>query len=91
MVARYPTIERLNLWSLTLPQVASTIAATLVAYQALDAQGARLIDEPILNGVFLLVLLTCILGPVLTEFFCKRIVAAEAAVRPAASAVPKEG
>ena len=91
MFARYPVVERLNLWSLTLPQVASTIAATLVAYQALDAQGARLIDEPILNGVFLLVLLTCIVGPVLTELFCKRIVAAEAPAGPSASAIPKAG
>ena len=91
MFARYPAIERLNLWSLTLPQVASTIAATLVAYQALDAQGARLIDEAILNGVFLLVLLTCILGPVLTELFSKRIVAAEAPVGPSTSAIRKAG
>ncbi|HZM01266.1 MAG TPA: cation:proton antiporter [Planctomycetota bacterium] len=88
LVARYPAIECMNLWSLTLPQVASTIAGTLVAYQALDAQGARLIDEPILNGVFLLVLLTTTLGPVLTEIFSKRIVALSAAGPGGAPAPP---
>jgi len=77
MFARYPAVERLNIWSLTLPQVASTIAATLVAYQSLSPQGERLIDEPILNSVFLLVLLTCTLAPIFTERFCKRMLAAE--------------
>ena len=79
MFARYPAVERLNLWSLTLPQVASTIAATLVAYECLDGQGRRLIDEPILNGVFVLVLLTTTLGPMLTEIFSKRLLATEQA------------
>jgi hypothetical protein len=41
--------------------------------------------------VFLLVLLTCIAGPVLTELFCKRIVAAEAPAGPSASAIRKAG
>ena len=74
-VARYPVVERLNMWSLTLPQVASTIAATLVAHHAVDAEGRRLIGEPILNGVFVLVLVTATLGPVLTERYCRRMLA----------------
>ena len=72
--ARYPLVERLNMWSLTLPQVASTIAATLVAYETVDDRGRRLIEEPILNTVFVLVLVTATLGPILTEHYSRRMV-----------------
>jgi len=39
------------MWSLTLPQVAATVAATLVAFDTFDAGGHRLIDERLLNAV----------------------------------------
>jgi hypothetical protein len=57
------------MWSLTLPQVAATLAATLVAYDTFDAAGHRLLDERLLNAVLVLMLATAILGPVLTERF----------------------
>jgi hypothetical protein len=61
------------MWSLSLPQVAATLAAALVAYEALDAQGRRLIDEPALNSVIVLMVVTSILGPILTERFGKEL------------------
>jgi hypothetical protein len=39
------------MWSLTVPQVAATLAATLVAFHAFDAVGQRLIDRRRLDGL----------------------------------------
>jgi len=69
----YSRDERLTIWSLTLPQVAATLAATLVAYKTLDRAGIRLLDERVLNVVLVLMLATSILGPVLTERFAPRL------------------
>jgi Kef-type K+ transport system membrane component KefB len=66
---KYPQAARLTVWSLTLPQVAATLAATLVGFKTFDPVGNRLIDERILNSVFVLMLSTSILGPVLTQLF----------------------
>jgi len=64
---KYPRAARLTVWSLTLPQVAATLAATLVGLNTFDPAGGRLIDERILNSVFVLMLSTSILGPVMTQ------------------------
>src|SRR5262245_32209710 len=66
---KYPQAARLTSWSLTLPQVAATLAATLVGFKTFDPAGQRLIDERILNSVFVLMLSTSILGPVLTQHY----------------------
>src|SRR6516164_8289362 len=39
------------IWSLSLPQVAATLAPAIVAYETKDAAGVRLIDEPVLNTI----------------------------------------
>jgi Kef-type K+ transport system membrane component KefB len=69
----YSRDEQLTVWSLTLPQVAATLAATLVAHDTLGAAGQRLLDDRMLNVVLVLVLVTAILGPVLTERFAPRL------------------
>jgi Kef-type K+ transport system membrane component KefB len=71
----YRRDEQLMVWSLTLPQVAATLAATLVAHDTLGAAGQRLLDDRMLNVVLVLVLVTAILGPVLTERYAPRLVA----------------
>jgi hypothetical protein len=38
------------MWSLTLPQVAATLAATLVAYRTFNAAGQPLLDSRMLNA-----------------------------------------
>jgi Kef-type K+ transport system membrane component KefB len=70
---KYDREERLTMWSLTLPQVAATLAATLVAYNTFDAQHQRLIDGRMLNVVLALMLFTSIIGPILTEHFAPRL------------------
>jgi Kef-type K+ transport system membrane component KefB len=69
----YSRNEQLTIWSLTLPQVAATLAATLVAHETLGAAGQRLLDDRMLNVVLVLVFATSILGPVLTERFASRL------------------
>ena len=74
----YMPAARLTIWALTLPQVAATLAATLVAYHTVNADGQRMLDERMLNAVLVLMLVTSILGPVLTERFAPRMLVAEA-------------
>jgi Kef-type K+ transport system membrane component KefB len=69
----YSPDEQLTVWSLTLPQVAATLAATLVAHETLSATGQRLLDDRMLNVVLVLVFVTSVLGPVLTERFASRL------------------
>ena len=73
----YTPAARLTTWALTLPQVAATLAATLVAYHTVNADGQRMLDETMLNAVLVLMLVTSILGPVLTERFAPRMLVAE--------------
>lgn len=85
----YSRDEGLVMWSLSLPQVAATLAAALTAYEAKTADGRRLIDEPVLNSVIVLMVVTSLLGPVLTAVFGRRLAPASRteAMGPAA-AVP---
>ena len=69
----YSRNEQLTIWSLTQPQVAATLAATLVAHETLGAAGQRLLDDRMLNVVLVLVFATTVLGPVLTERFASRL------------------
>ena len=69
----YSVLDRLNMWSLTLPQVAATIAATVVAHRTVNAAGVPLIDTTVVSGIFVLVMLTATLGPILTGHFSNAI------------------
>lgn len=66
-IFKYSQAARRTIWSLTLPQVAATLAATLVGVKTVDPAGHHLIDERVLNAVFVLMLSTSILGPVMTQ------------------------
>jgi len=71
------------MWSLSMPQVAATIAAALVAYKAVDTAGNRLIGQNVLSSILVMVLVTAITGPILTEVFSKRIKTADNVTNPA--------
>jgi Kef-type K+ transport system membrane component KefB len=79
----YSRHQGLVMWSLSLPQVAATLAAALVAFEAKNAEGRRLIDEPVLNSVIVLMVVTSFLGPILTEWFGKRLAADSKTALPA--------
>ena len=73
------------MWALTLPQVAATLAATLVGYNTLNAAGERLLSDEIFNSVLVLLVVTSILGPVLTELFTPGMVKQEARLQAPAT------
>ncbi|WP_066380780.1 cation:proton antiporter [Anabaena sp. CA = ATCC 33047] len=78
LLYRYNTAELLTMWSLSLPQVAATLAATLVAYQTVNSAGERLISEGVLNSVIVLMLVTAILGPITTARFATTLQVSQA-------------
>ena len=53
--------------------LAATLAATLVATKTVNAAGQPLIDGRILNSILVMVLVTAIVGPVLTQRFAPRM------------------
>lgn len=61
LVYRYNWQECLTMWSLSVPQVGATLAATLVGYRA------GLLTEGVLNSVIVLMLVTATLGPLITS------------------------
>src|SRR5262249_17459716 len=71
----YPPAARWTVWSLTLPQVAVTLAEALVGFKTFDPGGQPLIDARVLNAVFVLMLTTSILGPVMTQVFTPSMLA----------------
>ena len=58
--------DRFLMFSLSVPQVAATLAVALVAYSTRNAAGQRLIDEPMLNATVVLVIVTSLIGLILT-------------------------
>ncbi|EAZ90001.1 cation:proton antiporter [Crocosphaera chwakensis] len=72
-IYRYTWPELFTMWSLSLPQVAATLAAALAAYQVQNTAGERLINEAVFNSVIVLMLITSILGPILTAQFATKL------------------
>ena len=69
----YSAAARGTMWSLTLPQIAATLAATLVAFRTFNPARQQLLDSRMLNGVLIIVVVTSILGPILTQHFAPRM------------------
>lgn len=63
--------ETLTMWSLSLPQVAATLAA---AFVGLDV---GLLSESVFNSIIVLMLVTSMLGPLLTQRFAVQLAADE--------------
>jgi Kef-type K+ transport system membrane component KefB len=81
-IYRYSSSQGHLIWSLSLPQVAATLATAIIAYETKNAAGVRLLDEPLINTVLVLVVVTSIMGPMLTEYFGRqRLAEQEAAAR----------
>ncbi|WP_071515346.1 cation:proton antiporter [Geitlerinema sp. PCC 9228] len=73
LVYRYNWQEMLTMWSLSIPQVAATLAAALAAYEAVAPNGDRLISAEMFNSVIVLMLVTALAGPVLTARFASKL------------------
>ena len=79
----YAREARLTMFALTLPQVAATLAATLVGYDTLNAAGERLLADEIFNAVLVLLVVTSLLGPILTELYTPAMIKEEARAKAA--------
>ncbi|MGF1536732.1 MAG: cation:proton antiporter [Elainellaceae cyanobacterium] len=65
-----------TMWSLSVPQVAATLAAALVGYEA------EIINAQVFNSVILLMLVTAILGPLVTARTARQIVDQDSLDKP---------
>ncbi|MEO0869031.1 MAG: cation:proton antiporter, partial [Cyanobacteria bacterium J06642_11] len=70
---RYSWNEAMTMWSLCLPHVAAPLAAAIVAREV------GLINEPLFNGVIVLMLVTAIAGPIATRAFGSQLAISSAA------------
>ena len=61
-----------TMWSLSIPQVAATLAAALVGYEA------EIINSQVFNSIILLMLVTAVLGPLVTARAGRDLVVQEA-------------
>ena len=66
---RYSWQQTITMWSLSLPQVAATLAAALIAFQA------QIINERVFNSVILLMLVTAVAGPLITARSARQLIA----------------
>ena len=66
-------VERELMFGLSNAQAAATLAAVLVGYGIILPSGERLLNEDVLNGTILLILVTCIVSSFITEHAAKRI------------------
>jgi Kef-type K+ transport system membrane component KefB/nucleotide-binding universal stress UspA family protein len=64
---KYHWNQALTMWSLSLPQVAATLAAALVGVNA------GLLSNSVFNAIIVLMLLTSIIGPILTGKFARQL------------------
>lgn len=69
----FQTSETRTMASLSIPQMAATLASAVVGYQALNAGGERLLNSGFVNAVIVLVIVTCVLGPILTTRFAAQL------------------
>jgi Kef-type K+ transport system membrane component KefB len=65
----YSTAGNMVLWAMSVPQLAATLAMTVVAYKARDPAGQPLMDEAVFNAVFVLIVATSTFGTAMTERF----------------------
>ena len=68
---RYSWQQTITMWSLSIPQVAATLAAALIGFQA------QIINERVFNSVILLMLVTSIAGPLITARFAAGLSASD--------------
>ncbi|MGC1309929.1 MAG: cation:proton antiporter [Phormidesmis sp.] len=65
-----------TMWSLSIPQVAATLAAALVGYEV------NIINAQVFNSVILLMLVTSTLGPLVTAQFARHLAITESLAAP---------
>jgi len=71
LIFKYSTVQRQLIFGLSSSHAAATLAVILVGYKA------GILDENILNGTIILILITCIVASIATEKAAKKIISIE--------------
>lgn len=66
-------LERGLMYGLSNAQAAATLAAVLVGYNIILPDGSRLLNDDVLNGTVVLILVTCVVSSFLTEHTARRL------------------
>lgn len=77
-IYRMSALERELMFGLSNAQAAATLAAVLVGYNIILPDGSRLLNEDVLNGTVLLILVTCIVSSFTTERAARKMAMGEA-------------
>ena len=77
-IYRMSTLERELMFGLSNAQAAATLAAVMVGYNIILPDGSRLLNEDVLNGTVLLILVTCIVSSFTTERAARKMAMGEA-------------
>lgn len=83
-------LERQSMYGLSTAQAAATLAAVLVGYGIILPNGERLLNEDVLNGTVLLILVTCVVSSFITERAARRIAMDEAHLEEDRSREPEK-
>lgn len=75
-------------WSLSLPQMAATLASCVVAYQTVNSAGVRLLELNYVNASLVLIVLTCVAGPILTQRFAGQVKSETGSPTPDTGGIP---
>jgi Kef-type K+ transport system membrane component KefB len=70
-------VERQLIYGLSSAQAGATLAAVLVGHSIVLANGQRLLNDDVLNGTIILILVTCIFSSMVTEHAAKQMVLKE--------------
>ncbi|MCD7942776.1 MAG: cation:proton antiporter [Bacteroides intestinalis] len=77
-IYKMAAIERELMYGLSNAQAAATLAAVLVGYNIILPNGERLLNDDVLNGTVLLILVTCVVSSFIAERAARKIAIDEA-------------
>lgn len=72
-IFKMSVLERELMFGLSNAQAAATLAAVLVGYNIILPSGERLLNEDVLNGTILLILVTCIVSSLITDIAARKM------------------
>ncbi|MCD8310873.1 MAG: cation:proton antiporter, partial [Prevotellaceae bacterium] len=79
-ICKMSAMERKLMFGLSNAQAAATLAAVLVGYNIILPGGEHLLNDDVLNGTVLLILVTCIVSSLTTEHAARQMALSETAL-----------
>ena len=72
-IFRMSRSERGMMFGLSNAQAAATLAAVLVGHEIIMENGERLLNDDVLNGTVVMILFTCVISSLATDFFGRKL------------------